>query len=325
MKKSYHSIMDPAHDAMSTVRIELGDVGGAEAGDGTAEFAGKVEEEVIPEVAATAIRPQLAVMNAVPDNSASAGPTVDLNADMGEGFGRYSLDDGALLGVVTSASIACGFHAGDPMVMRDTVARAATAGVAIGAHPGYPDLVGFGRRDLSATPPEIEAMVIYQIGALRAVCTAAGARLRYVKPHGALYNRAARDVSVAEAVARAVRSVDSSLALLGLADSAMMRAAERFGIRGVSEAFVDRAYRNDGRLVPRSQSGSVLTDVGAIAERALRMVETGTVVAMDATIVAVRAESLCTHGDGPQAVAIARAVRARLERAGVVVAPFVRR
>jgi len=310
---------------MSTVRMELGDAGGAEAGDGTAEPAGKIEGEVMPEVAATMIRPQLASMNAMPDNNASAGLAVDLNADMGEGFGRYPLDDGALFGVVTSASIACGFHAGDPMVMRDTVARALSAGVAIGAHPGYPDLVGFGRRDLSATPAEIEAMVIYQIGALRAICTAAGTRLRYVKPHGALYNRAARDVSVAEAVARAVRSVDSSLALLGLADSAMMRAAERFGIRGVSEAFVDRAYRSDRRLVPRSQSGSVLTDVDAIGERALRMVEAGTVVAMDGTVVHVRAESLCTHGDGPQAVAIVRAVRARLEQAGVVVAPFVHR
>jgi UPF0271 protein len=261
-------------------------------------------------------------MTAAFELGTSTTRVVDLNADMGEAFGRYSLDDGALLGVVTSASVACGFHAGDPMVMRDTVARATRAGVAIGAHPGYPDLVGFGRRDLSATPPEIEAMVIYQIGALRAICTAAGTRLRYVKPHGALYNRAARDVSVAEAVARAVRSVDSSLALLGLADSAMMRAAERFGIRGVSEAFVDRAYRGDGKLVPRSQSGSVLTDVGAIAERALRMVDSGTVVAVDGTVVGVRPESLCTHGDGPQAAAIVRAVRARLERAGVTIVPF---
>ena len=241
---------------------------------------------------------------------------------MGEGFGRYRLNDEALLATVTSASIACGFHAGDPVVMRETVASALTRGVRIGAHPGYPDLVGFGRRDLAVTPSEVEAIVVYQIGALQAVCAAAGARLRYVKPHGSLYNRAARDAATADAIARAVRSVDSSLILLGLARSALIEAADRVGIRSVSEAFVDRAYRSDGSLVPRTEPGAVLTDVGAVADRALRMVETGTVLAADGSVVRMRAESLCVHGDDRDAAAIVRAVRTRMEQAGVSVAPF---
>lgn len=249
---------------------------------------------------------------------------MDLNADMGEGFGHYRLGDDALLDVVTSASIACGFHAGDPIVMRDTVMGAAKRGVAIGAHPGYPDLVGFGRRELAATPQEIEAFVVYQIGALQGVCAAAGTRLRYVKAHGALYNRAARDVAAADAIARAVRSVDPSLALLGLAGSAMIGAAERAGIRGVSEAFVDRAYRGDGTLVPRSEKGAVLTDVETVAERALRMVQSQSVPAADGSVVSIRVESLCTHGDGPHAVEMVSAVRRRLEEAGVIVTAFTR-
>lgn len=261
-------------------------------------------------------------MDTAPDMIEKTGLVVDLNADMGEGFGRYQLDDGALLGLVTSASIACGFHAGDPVVMRETVTAAAHNGVAIGAHPGYPDLVGFGRRELGASPAEIEAMVVYQIGALRGVCAVAGARLRYVKAHGALYNRAARDTVAADAIARAVRSVDSSLMLLGLAGSAMIGAAERAGIRSVSEAFVDRAYRSDGTLVPRTEDGAVLTDVDEIADRALRMVQTGTVHSIDGVDIALRVDSLCTHGDGPNAVAIVRAVRTRLEQAGVRVTAF---
>ncbi len=251
--------------------------------------------------------------------------TIDLNADLGESFGAWTLgDDAAMLQVVTSANVACGFHAGDPVVMRDTVACAARLGVAIGAHPGYPDLVGFGRRDLAATPAEIEAFVVYQIGALLGVCVAAGARLRYVKAHGALYNRAARDVAAADAIARAVRAVDPSLALLSLAGSAMIGAAERAGIRAVSEAFIDRAYRSDGTLVSRTESGAVLTDVAAIADRALRMLDVGMVRAVDGNDIAVRAESFCTHGDGPDAVTIVQAVRARLVSAGVIVAPFAR-
>jgi UPF0271 protein len=207
--------------------------------------------------------------------------------------------------------------------MQDTVRVAAARGVTVGAHPGYPDLVGFGRRELAATPAEIEAFVVYQIGALHGVCVAAGCRLRYVKAHGALYNRAARDVAAAEALARAVHSVDPSLALLGLGGSAMIDAAERIGLRGISEVFVDRAYNSDGTLVPRSESGAVLDDVTAIAARALGMIETGMVRARDGTAIRVRAESLCTHGDGPRALEIVRAVRAQLESVGIAVASFV--
>ncbi|MDQ2889180.1 MAG: LamB/YcsF family protein [Gemmatimonadota bacterium] len=254
--------------------------------------------------------------------SDAARTSVDLNADMGEGFGRYALDDAALLATVTSASIACGFHAGDPIVMRDTAAVATRLGLNIGAHPGYPDLVGFGRRDLAATPSEIEALVVYQIGALQAVCVAAGTRLRYVKPHGALYNRAARDAAAADAIARAIHSVDPSLALLGLAGSAMIGAARRAGIRGVSEAFVDRAYNADGTLVSRAEPGSVLTDVAAIAERAVTMITSGKVTTRDGSTIELSAESLCTHGDGPHALATVQAVRAALEQARVRIASF---
>jgi UPF0271 protein len=249
--------------------------------------------------------------------------TVDLNADMGEGFGRYRLDDAALMSLVTSASVACGFHAGDPIVMRETVELALAGGVAIGAHPGYPDLVGFGRRDLMASAAEVEAYVVYQIGALMGVCEAAGAVLSYVKPHGALYNRAARDGNTADAIVRAIRSVNPSLALLALAGSEMLAAADRAGIRGVSEVFLDRAYRADGSLVPRSEPAALLTDLDEIASRALRMVQKGEVEAIDGTTVRVQPESMCAHGDGPNAAAIVRAVRSRLEGAGVLIAPFV--
>lgn len=288
----------------------------------------------MPEVAAPEHRPQLVQMLAscslhVPDQNAimlitDPVPTavVDLNADMGEGFGRYLLDDTELLDVVTSASVACGFHAGDPVVMRETVHAALRRGVCVGAHPGYPDLLGFGRREVAATPAEIEAYVVYQIGALQGVCSAAGGRVRYVKAHGALYNRAARDGAAADAIARAVRAVDPTLALLGLARSELTRAADRAGVRAVSEAFVDRAYRTDGTLVPRSEPGAVLHDVAEIAERAVRMVRTGTVQTMDGSVIDVRAESLCTHGDGPHALAIVRAVRDRFELEGIRVAAF---
>lgn len=249
---------------------------------------------------------------------------VDLNADMGESFGRYRLDDVQLLESVTSASIACGFHAGDPVTMREAVKAALEHGVVVGAHPGYPDLVGFGRRDMAVTPAEIEAMVVYQVGALQGVCASVGTRLRYVKAHGALYNRAARDTAAAEAIARAVRSVDRSLVLLALAGSVMIDAAEKLGVRAVSEVFVDRAYRSDGSLVPRSETGAVLTDVRTVAERALQMVVTGTVQAVDGSTLDVRAESLCTHGDGAHAVEMVSAVRRRLEECGILVAPFAK-
>lgn len=248
--------------------------------------------------------------------------SIDLNADLGESYGRWTLDDAALLDVVTSANVACGFHAGDPLTMRGTVALAAGRGVVIGAHPSYPDLIGFGRRELAASPEQIEADVLYQIGALQGVCAAAGTRVRFVKPHGALYNRAARDRVAADAIVAAVRAADPTLVVLALAGGELVRAAERAGLRAVAEAFVDRGYRADGTLVPRGDPGALLEDADAVAARALRMVRDGVVQAVDGTDVPVAPGSLCTHGDGPLALALARAVRRRLEGAGIRVAPF---
>lgn len=248
--------------------------------------------------------------------------SIDLNADLGESYGRWTLDDAALLDVVTSANVACGFHAGDPLTMRGTVALAAGRGVVIGAHPSYPDLIGFGRRELAASSEQIEADVLYQIGALQGVCAAAGTRVRFVKPHGALYNRAARDRVAADAIVAAVRAADPTLVVLALAGGELVRAAERAGLRAVAEAFVDRGYRADGTLVPRGDPGALLDDADAVAARALRMVRDGVVQAVDGTDVPVAPGSLCTHGDGPLALALARAVRRRLEGAGIRVAPF---
>jgi UPF0271 protein len=251
--------------------------------------------------------------------------TIDLNADLGESFGRYELpgeDD--LLALVTSANVACGFHAGGPLVMQRTVSAAIGHGVTIGAHPGYPDLPGFGRRELAATPAEISADVTYQIGALDAFCRSAGTRVRYVKLHGALYHRAVRDRDVAKAVAFAIRQLDSELVVLGAEGSALLQAASATGLGVAREAFVDRAYQPDGQLVPRGAPGAVLDDADAIAERALRMVQDKNVVAIDGTRCIIRADSLCVHGDGPNAAAIVRAVRQRFETEGITLAPFVK-
>jgi UPF0271 protein len=251
--------------------------------------------------------------------------SIDLNADLGEGFGRYRLDtDLDLLSLVSSANVACGFHAGDPIVMRETVSRAAARRVSIGAHPSYPDLQGFGRREMALRPEEIEALIVYQVGALAAFCTAHGVRLRYVKPHGALYNRAARDPEVARAIARGIRSTDPTLLLLGLDGTTMLDVGRDEGLEVAREAFVDRAYLPDGHLVPRGQPGACLDDVPTIVERALRMVTERYVTAIDGTRRIVRPDSLCVHGDGPAAVAIVRALRERFEAAGIAIAPFAR-
>lgn len=251
-------------------------------------------------------------------------PSIDLNADLGEGFGIYRLpQERDLLSLVSSANIACGAHAGDPMVMRETVALAMAAGVTLGAHPGYPDREGFGRRELGATPDEISAMILAQVGALAAICTAAGGRLRYVKPHGALYQRAARDAATARAIAGAMRDLDPGLVLLGLDGSIMLREAEELGLAVAREAFVDRAYRADGSLLPRGEPGALLEHPERVAERALRMVQEHHVVAVDGTRHLLRPDSLCTHGDGPNAQALVLAVRDRLEAAGISITPFV--
>ncbi|HSE52360.1 MAG TPA: 5-oxoprolinase subunit PxpA [Gemmatimonadales bacterium] len=250
---------------------------------------------------------------------------VDLNADIGESFGRYELPgEDELLSLITSANVACGFHAGDPIVMQRTVSAAAGRGVTVGAHPGYRDLIGFGRRELAATATEIAADVVYQVGALDAFCRTAGTRVRYVKLHGALYHRAADDKDVAKAVAFALRQLDQELVVLGPEGSAMLQAANATGLDVAREAFVDRAYQPDGRLVPRNLPGAVLDDAESIAERALRMVQDRYVVAIDGTRCIVRADSLCVHGDGPKAVAVVRAVRQRFDQEGISLAAFVK-
>jgi len=251
---------------------------------------------------------------------------IDLNADMGEGFGVYPLGrDAELLAVVTSANVACGFHAGDPSVMDRTVALAVQARVAVGAHPGFPDLRGFGRRRVDADPAEVERDVLYQVGALQAFARAHGTRVAHVKPHGALYNQAAEDERLARAVARGVARAGRDLVLVGLASTGVMRAAaEAEGLRFAAEAFADRRYEADGTLQSRRVAGSVVTDPAAAAAQAVRIARDGVVEAVDGTEVRLRADTLCLHGDNPEAVANARAVRQALERAGIEVRAFAR-
>jgi UPF0271 protein len=249
--------------------------------------------------------------------------TIDLNSDLGEGYGAWSMgDDAAMLDVVSSANIACGFHAGDPTIMLATCRAAAERGVAVGAHVAHRDLAGFGRRPMHVTPDELHADVVYQLGAMTATARVAGTRVTYVKPHGALYNTACADPVQAEAVVRAIADVDPSLAVLALPDSELLRAAERHGLRAVSEAFADRAYEPDGSLVSRSTPGSVLHDPEQVAQRVLRMVTDGVATAVDGSEVSVRADSVCVHGDSPDAVAMARAIRRLLTEQDIAIAPF---
>ena len=248
---------------------------------------------------------------------------IDLNCDAGESFGAYKLGlDEQAIPLVSSVNIACGFHAGDPRTVRQTVRLAGRHGISIGAHPSYADLVGFGRRYLDATPDEIRDDVVYQIGALQAFCQAEQAPLRHVKPHGALYNAAADDPAVADAVALAVKEVDRRLVLVCLSRSAMVEAAERAGVPHVEEAFADRAYARDGKLVSRRLPGAVINEPLAVAERAALMVTEHKVRAIDGTLVPILAETLCVHGDTPGAVEVIRAIRARFDRDGVTVRPF---
>ena len=249
--------------------------------------------------------------------------SVDLNADLGEGFGVWRLgDDDAMLGIVTSANLACGFHAGNPVGLARTCRAAADRGVRIGAQVGYFDLAGFGRRRIDVEPEELRADVIYQIGALQAMAHAAGTTLGYVKPHGALYNTIAVEQEQARAVAAAVHAVDPGLPVLGLAGSAFFAEARRLGLRTVAEVFADRAYLPDGQLVPRHHEGAVLREPEKIADRVAVMVRAGQVSAIDGSMIDVDAESICVHGDSPGAVQIATAVRRRLEAEGVTLEAF---
>jgi len=246
---------------------------------------------------------------------------MDLNCDMGESFGAYALgQDAAVMRFITSANIACGYHAGDPLVMAATVALAARHGVAMGAHPGYPDLQGFGRRNMDLTPEEVEAMTLYQIGALAGFTRAAGVELVHVKPHGALYNQAARDPALAGAIARAVAKFSPRLILVGLAGSALMAAGEAAHLQTASEAFPDRAYNPDGSLRSRKLPGALLADPTAVVAHALELATHGIKVEMGSLTRSIPVHTLCLHGDHPHSAENARRVRGALEAAGIQVA-----
>lgn len=250
-------------------------------------------------------------------------PTIDLNSDLGESFGQWHMgDDAAMLDIVTSANVACGFHAGDPAGILRTLKAAAAKGVTIGAHVAYPDLVGFGRRNMDVSSDELTADVIYQIGALQALATAAGTSVRYVKPHGALYNTIAHDKRQAQAVIEAIRAVDARLVLVALAGSPLVELARGEGLTCIAEAFADRAYTPQGTLVSRREPGAVLHDAEQVAQRMLRLVQTGTVEAIDGSLTRIEADSICVHGDSPGAIQMAREVRQLLEQSGVSLQSF---
>lgn len=248
---------------------------------------------------------------------------IDLNSDLGESFGAWSMgEDEAMLQVVSSANIACGFHAGDPAGILRTVKAAAEQGIAVGAHVGYRDLVGFGRRNMDPTSEELIGDVIYQIGALKGLAAAAGTKVTYVKPHGALYNTIAVDRRQAADVIRAILAIDPQLVLMVLAGSPLVEQAKAAGLSVVSEAFADRAYTPDGMLVSRREAGAVLHDPDLVAERMLRLATEGVIEAIDGSLAKVEAQTICVHGDSPGAVAIARRLRQRLEEAGIGIKAF---
>jgi UPF0271 protein len=245
---------------------------------------------------------------------------IDLNCDMGEGFGAWSMgQDEALLELVTSANIACGYHAGDPATMMRVVRLAVAKGVAVGAHPSLPDLQGFGRRTMAISPEEARGMTLYQMGALEAFARAAGGRLSHVKAHGALYNMAAKDRRLADAIASAVRDFDPSLILVGLSGSELIKAGRALGLTCASEVFADRGVEPDGSLTPRGQPGAMIEDEDLAVARVLRMVREGKVAGRDGVDVAIQADTVCIHGDQPKALAFARRLREALEQAGVEV------
>lgn len=249
--------------------------------------------------------------------------SIDLNSDLGESLGAWTMgDDAAMLRLVSSANVACGFHAGDPAGILATLKGAAANGVAVGAHVSYPDLTGFGRRNMDVASADLVADVIYQIGALKGLAAAAGTQVSYVKPHGALYNTIAHDARQANDVITAMLAVDPSLALVGLAGSPLLALARERGLRVVAEAFADRAYTPQGTLVSRREKGAVMHDPEVVAQRMLRLVEDGLVEAIDGSLTRVDADSICVHGDSPGAVDMAREVRRRLEQAGVTIRSF---
>lgn len=248
---------------------------------------------------------------------------VDLNADLGEGYGPYHLgNDKALLHYISSANIACGWHAGDPLIMEETVRTAIQSGAAVGAHPGYPDLLGFGRRKLNISPPEARTYLLYQLGALSAFAQAAGSKVRHVKLHGAFYNTAARDTALAQAVCEAVTAFDKDLILVAPSGSLLLQMAKERGLRCASEVFADRAYQDDGALASRSLPNAVIHDRDIVLARAIRMVREGMIETIGGKNIPILAETICIHGDNPQALALAQSLRAALEEEGISVVPM---
>jgi UPF0271 protein len=244
--------------------------------------------------------------------------TIDLNCDMGEGFGPWTMgNDAALMQYITSTNIACGFHAGDPLIMRKTVQLALKYHVAIGAHPGFPDLQGFGRREINMSPEEIFAMTLYQIGALQAIVRAEGGILHHVKPHGALYNMAAKDRKSADAIARATQQAGTDLVLYGLSGSALVEAGKAIGLRTASEVFADRSYQDDGSLTPRSQPDALIKETTEAVAQAMQMVQQQSVVSINGKMVRLDSETICLHGDGTHAVEFASAIHAAFRRSGI--------
>lgn len=248
---------------------------------------------------------------------------VDLNSDLGESYGRYTIGmDERIIPLVTSANVACGYHASDPVVMQRTVREAKKAGIGVGAHPGFPDLMGFGRREMAVSPAEAKAYTLYQMGALAAFCQAEGVKLQHVKPHGAMYNMAARDYELARAICEAVAEFDRNLIVLALSGGEMVRAAGELGLRTAFEVFADRAYEEDGSLVNRRKPGAMITDEEEAIRRVIRMVKEQKVETITGKDIAIRADSVCVHGDGEKALAFVEKIRRALQEEGVLIQPL---
>lgn len=250
-------------------------------------------------------------------------PSIDLNCDIGESFGAFTIgNDEAIMEYVSSVNIACGFHGGDPGVMHKTIARAASRNIAIGAHPGYPDLQGFGRREIKMSMAEVYDCIVYQVGALMAFARLEGTTVSHVKPHGALYNAAAKDNALSATLARAVHDVDKALVLVGLSGSCMIEEGNKVGLRTCSEGFADRAYQDDGALISRTTANAMIDDADQAARQVVQMVQRGTVTTVNGKEIAVRADTVCIHGDGPQAIAIARAITNMIRENNVSIKRF---
>ena len=248
---------------------------------------------------------------------------VDLNSDLGESFGAYTIGcDEQVLPLVTSANVACGFHASDPVVMSRTVGMAAQAGIQVGAHPGFPDLMGFGRRNLAVTPEEARAYTLYQLGAMSGFCRAAGLAMQHVKPHGALYNMAGKDYALSRGICEAIREFDPKLIVLALSGGELLRCAQDMGLRAASEVFAVRAYEEDGSLVNRRKQGAMITDEYVAIERVIRMITEQKVTAITGKDISIRADSICVHGDGPKALAFVQRIREALAESGIELRPL---